>query len=248
MGTLPPDYTHCDLNHGAPTLLAGEVHCWLVPVSAAVADEETLDDEERNRAARFHFEKDRNRFCAGRVWQRRILGAYLGQTPSVVVIEKSAAGKPRLSDEPFSFNYSRSGDWGLLAVSHKGILGADIEQIRQTDDLPYVARAHFSDAERRALDDLSGEQWFNGFFACWTRKEAVVKAIGEGLLIPLDCFDVAIDPDAPARILGARAEAVVAADWSMASFRPAPGYLAAIASNIPDPKLCFYLAESSRPE
>ena len=248
MGTARLDYTHCDLNHGAPKLSAGEVHCWLVPVSGTVGDTEILDDEERDRAARFHFEKDRNRFCAGRVWQRQILGAYLGKNPSTVAIERGVAGKPKLLDRSLSFNYSRSGEWGLLAVSRLGVLGADIEQIRQTDDLPNVARGHFSGAEQAALDQLTGDQWFNGFFACWTRKEAVVKAIGEGLLMPLDCFDVAIDPDAPARILGARAEAAVAADWSMASFRPEPGYLAAIASNIPDPKLCFYLVDSSRPE
>lgn len=240
MGEFRPDFTPFGIMGSAPALAPRDIHCWLVPISGPVSEDTVLDADEHSRAARFHFAKDRNRFVAGRVWCREILGLYLGQAAGTLTFERQSGGKPIVTGEPISYNFSRSGDWGLIAISQPSIIGADIEKMRATDDLPYVARGHFSSAEQASLARLKGDHWFDGFFACWTRKEAVVKAIGEGILMPLDCFDVSLDPASPATIIDARADAAVAQGWSLIGFRPDDGYWGAIATNIPEPKLSFY--------
>ncbi len=222
---------------GAPVSLApDDIHCWLFSLESD-ADHEHLDDAERDRARRFHFDRDRRRFIAGHDSIRRILSRYLDVAPGDFEFDVEAQGRPTLKGGGVNFNYSRSEEWGLLAVSDAAILGADIETVRMSDDLIDVARRQFSPAEQAALNPLSGDAWTAGFYNCWTRKEAVVKAMGVGLLAPLDCFDVTLTPGDRPEILRAEGDGAVARDWALRAFSPLDGYCAAIATDLAAPNL-----------
>ncbi len=162
---------------------------------------------------------------------RELLAPHLGVRPADVVFCENAFGKPAIDGgSPIRFNLSTSEDMAVLALSDGGVeLGVDIEWVRplENDDL---ARRYFSRAEQVALAKLPEEDRLRGFFRCWTLKEAVVKAIGEGLSIPLDQFDVSVDGRDPPELLGARER--FEAEWkplSLAQFSPAPGFVGAVA-------------------
>lgn len=222
---------------GPPVTLApGAVHCWLISL-AREANDGLLDDKERERAARFHFERDRRRFIAGHDAIRCILARYVNTPPGALQFSIAEGGRPSLTMPAVNFNYSCSDDLGLLAISRTAILGADIEAVRVSEDLQRVARRMFSPAELDMLNGLDKEAWADGFFNCWTRKEAVVKAMGEGLSAPLQSFDVSLRPDDEAEILRATGACGVAKSWALRAFIPQHGYRAAIVTDIPAPNL-----------
>lgn len=200
---------------------------WSLDVSAdrMPALRDLLADDERDRAARFVYDVHRNRHIAGRARVREILGAETGRDPRDIVFRYGANGKPSLEGGP-EFNLSHTGDLAMLAISRDGALGVDIETMRPIED--GVARHHFSDAEYEELSRLDPGEWLDGFYRCWTRKEAVIKARGLGLSMPLDSFDVSLTPGAAARLL--RIEGDAASAWRLAHFEPAPGVLGAIAA------------------
>jgi 4'-phosphopantetheinyl transferase len=127
------------------------------------------------------------------------------------------------------FNLSHSGSYVVYAVTHAGPVGIDIEQVRDIAEADELVLQYFSAAEIEAYRALPIERRNLGFLAGWTRKEAFVKAIGEGLSHPLDTFDVSIDPDAPARINRIAGQIDHHKHWSLISLRPYPGYIGAIA-------------------
>lgn len=218
-----------------------DIHCWLFSLDDA-AGTDALSEDECMRAAKFRFEKDRSRFVAGRAARRNILAAYLGVPPQSLIFEEGPQGRPSLKEAALSFNMSRSNSWALLAVSKAPVLGVDLEEVIGRDDLVDVAADQFSSAEQVELATLCGDQWTKGFFNCWTRKEAVVKAVGQGLSMPLDCFDVSLLPGAQAVIHRAENAASPAANWSLIAFSPLNGYCAAIANNLAAPNLHFFRA------
>ena len=219
-----------------PALAPDDVHCWVFSLEMA-AGEDLLDAAERGRASRFHFDCDRRRFIAGHDRIRRILGQYRNAPPHELVFTIAKKGRPALKGGGVNFNYSRSETWGLLAVSHAESLGADIEAVCMGEGLADVARRQFSPEENSALNDLSGAAWTDGFFNCWTRKEAIVKAMGVGLTDTLDDFDVSLQPGVPPEILRADNDSAVARDWALRAFNPVDGYRAAIATDIAAPNL-----------
>ncbi len=224
------------LDDRPPELAPNDIHCWVISLNTP-ANDETLDDEERDRASRFHFDRDRRRFIAGHVAIRRVLARYQYVQPHDLDFAIEEGGRPTLADARVNFNYSRSEEWGLLAISNAKILGADIEALRMSEDLADVARQHFSQAEQSALNDLSGAAWTEGFFNCWTRKEAIVKAMGVGLAASLDAFDVSVKSEARPEILRATDDSAPAREWALWSFKPIDGYQAAIATNLAAPNL-----------
>ena len=231
-----PRQRHLSPDEAPPPLGAHDIHCWVFSLETD-AGADLLDPSERERAARFRFDRDRRRFVAGHDKIRRILGQYQGSPADALVFITGDHGRPALKDERVNFNYSRSEQWGLLAVSKAEFLGADIEAVRMRDDLPDVARVQFSAAERTALDALSGAAWTAAFFNCWTRKEAVVKAMGVGLGASLSSFDVSLRPGDRPEILRAVGESAVARDWALRAFSPLDGYQAAVATDIAAPNL-----------
>lgn len=190
-----------------------------------------LCTEEIQRADRFRFDQDRNQFTIARGLLRTMLSKYLSCAPATIRFQFSSKGKPSLA-EPDSaglqFNVAHSGDLILLAFVQGRRLGVDVEQVRSDFATDEIAERFFSPAERKALRTLQPAQRYEAFFRCWTRKEAYIKATGDGLSLPLDHFDVTLLPGEPARLLSTRPESVEAERWTMHHLNVAPGYAAAL--------------------
>jgi 4'-phosphopantetheinyl transferase len=221
-----------------PELPDGEVHVWRATLARAPQELErlaaVLDDEERSRAGRFRFPVHRDRFVAGRGIQRLLLGRYLGQPPAALRYRHAEHGKPALDgpagDGGLRFNVSNADDGLLVAVARGRELGVDLERLRPMPDGLDIARRFFSEPENEAFAAIPEEQRDLAFFTCWTRKEAFIKAVGEGLSMPLACFDVTLAPGEPARLLATRDSATAqAARWTLRELDPGPGWLAALA-------------------
>jgi 4'-phosphopantetheinyl transferase len=167
---------------------------------------EILSDDEAERAERFHFERDRNRFIAARGTLRNILSRYLSCAPSEIRFVYQSGGKPELVPAvsgmgELRFNLSHSANAALYAISRGREIGVDIELIRP--DVPWeeIATAFFAPGEIAKLKALPENSRTVGFFNCWTRKEAYVKARGEGLSVRLDKFEVSVAPSEPPTLL-----------------------------------------------
>jgi 4'-phosphopantetheinyl transferase len=154
-----------------------------------------LDGGERMRAARFRFRRDATRFVVARGWLRHLLGGYLDMPPGQVEIRYGSHGKPSLAGSnqtDLRFNVSHTHDTMLVAVARGREVGVDIERLDEKADVS-VAGHFFSKREVNALARLSARDRPEAFLRCWTRKEAFVKACGQGLSIPLDAFDVSLE-------------------------------------------------------
>jgi len=214
-----------------------EVHVWRASLDASPDAQQQLEQllsaEERARAVRFHFQKDRSHYMAGRGLLRRILARYLQTGPAELRFTLNAFGRPELSAPPgppsLRFNLSHSRGLALFAVTRHRQIGIDLEFIRPDFATEDVAGRFFSPREVAALRELPVEARTEAFFNCWTRKEAFIKARGEGLSIPLDSFDVTLAPgDAPA-LLRSQHDPQAASRWSIWALHPGPGYAAALA-------------------
>jgi 4'-phosphopantetheinyl transferase len=199
--------------------------------AAVRASASLLSATERERAARFAFVRDARRFIVGRARLRQLLGARLGERPGSVRLISGAHGKPALADAgPTSlrFTLSHCDDLAVYALSSGCEVGIDVEAVRPLPDADVIAARFFSPREQVAYCALDPHDRPLGFFHCWTRKEAFVKALGGGLSHPLDSFDVSLAPGAPAELLRHAPEPGDGRSWRLASFVPAPGFVAAV--------------------
>jgi 4'-phosphopantetheinyl transferase len=191
-----------------------------------------LSDDERRRAERFRFDRDRARFVVRRGVLRGLLGRYIGTHPSQIAFKYAERGKPQLASpldiEGLNFNLSHSQDLVLFAFARQLVIGVDVEWTRPLEDAPSIARGCFSTAEIAALNRVDLSDRTEAFYNCWTRKEAFVKATGEGLQRPLDSFDVSLIPGEPARLLACTDGDVAA--WSLHNLKPAAGFVGAVAA------------------
>jgi len=220
----------------------GEVWTWWVDLDVAgeaARDLTTvLAEDERERAARFRFETHRRRFIAGRVALRQVLGGCLGVAAKAVAFQYGDHGRPELAP-PFDgyglrFNASHSDRLGVVAMVRDQRIGVDVERIRSLRDLERIAERTFSAGENRALRRLPVGQVEAGFFHCWTRKEAVVKALGTGIYHGLDRFTVTLAPGEPARLVDAADAELAGERWTLDSLLPpAAGFAAALAVDRP---------------
>lgn len=216
---------------------AGEVHVWRValdPPEELVAElRALLSPDEVARADRFHFARHRRRFTVGRGALRRLLGGYLGRAPEGVRFAYGAREKPHLAEpppgSPLRFNLSNSSELALVAVTVGVEVGIDLEAVRPMDDALAISERFFSAAERTVLAACPEGERDQAFFRCWTRKEAYVKAVGDGIALGLDRFDVSLDPGEGARLLALEGDPARAAAWSLTHVDPAPGYVGALA-------------------
>ena len=177
----------------------------------------------------FHFAEDCARYTLTHANLRRILGAYLHCSPENIHFTANRFGKPQLSGEDASslqFSLSHSRTVAVLAVTLDEEIGVDVEDVRPIET--EVAAAHFSAAELSDLSRLHGDAWLRGFYRCWTRKEAILKAEGVGLQRRLDGFDVSLLPDAPAELLGTRMNFL--RPWKLHDVSPAPETIGALAT------------------
>ena len=237
-----------------PALGSGDVHLWLFSLDQPAWPDQAiagcLDARERDRAERFHFDEHRRRFIAGRGQLRHLIAEYLHIAAGSVRFTYGEQGKPFLEPchagqegRPFlRFNLSHSEGVALLGVTRDAEIGVDVEAVRAMLDAGDVARDNFSPAEVEAWERLPEEMRDDGFFACWSRKEAIVKAMGGGLSIPLDSFQVTLEPAEPARLLSIDAEPDAQQRWTLWGERVLPGYwgaVAAKASALKIQKLCL---------
>jgi 4'-phosphopantetheinyl transferase len=191
-----------------------------------------LGEEELRRAARFHFAADRRRFVIRRAARRRLIAKYLGVNPCELVFAAGPHGKPALEGGPadFHFNCSASGDRALIAVARAGEVGIDLE--RRQPLLPNLAQiaSRFSASEQAALQVLPKAERVNGFFDCWTRKEAFLKALGCGLSMPLDHFTVSVAPGTSAAPVEVAGDPEALRRWAIVPLDLGPDFSAAVAS------------------
>lgn len=212
-----------------PQLAAGDIHIWRIHLRAEDEQIESafLSEDEAARRNRMP-DAARIRFTCARAAMRKILGAYLGRDPRQLLFASGPHGKACFEDRALFFNASHAGDFALIAAGRHAELGVDVEKIDPARALQDIAARFFSPAEQAALARLNSEEFVRGFFRCWSRKEAVIKALGEGLACPLGLFDVSLD-QSTARLLAFRRPDVKNGEWSMAPLLVHPDYEAAVA-------------------
>jgi 4'-phosphopantetheinyl transferase len=190
-----------------------------------------LAPDEAARAARFVFERDRRKFTVARSTLRRLLARYLDQPAGAIQFEYGARGKPSVPG--VEFNLSHSGEVAVYAFTHLGAVGIDVEWCRPMPDALQIAERFFSAPERDVLRRMAPERREDGFFACWTRKEAYIKVLGDGLFTSLDRFVVTLEGEA--RLLSDDADPTAQERISTWSFVPSPGYVGAVMVVAPNP-------------
>ena len=214
-------------------LSRGQVHVWRGSLERSQAERDVLwqflSVDERARAERFHFDVHRHHYIEGRGLLRWLNGRYLSISPQDIQFSYGEYDKPALVNEPaLQFNVSHSHKGLLIGFAWDVAIGVDIEHVRRLDDMDNIARRYFSPVESAAYLSVADSEKPDTFFNCWTRKEAFIKAVGEGLSFPLDEFNVSLLPGEPARLLKVRGSKQEAASWSMRSFDPFPGYRGAL--------------------
>ena len=215
----------------------GTIHVWSIRLDPPAAQVERLGrflaTDEWARANRFRFEKHRRQYTVGRGALRVLLAAYLRIRPEEVQFVYGPRGKPFLAPSlaaaGLQFNLSNSDELALVGFVLGPEIGVDVEYLRPMEDCEQIAERFFSESERRVLRGIPFPTKQEAFFNCWTRKEAYLKAVGEGLAAPLDSFDVTLAPGDPPRMLTLEGDAERAARWSLHHLRPADHYIGAVA-------------------
>jgi 4'-phosphopantetheinyl transferase len=191
-----------------------------------------LSTAERERADRLRAERDRRRFIVARARLRQLLAQRLGTQPECIDLVYGSHGKPALACNRVRFNVSHSEDIAVYVFSRRGEVGVDVEAIRPIREADAIAARSFSRREKEAYAALKPRHKALGFFNCWTRKEAFVKALGDGLSMPLDDIEVTLSPGEPAKLLRVGDKTGARIGWRLESFCPAPAYVAALATKI----------------
>ena len=225
----------------APSTLSwptGRIDVWKVRFDepeAARSEASVLSADENARASRFHFEKDRDYFIRCRSALRCLLAGYLSVSAAEICFQYLPGGKPQLAvhqnPSALEFNVSHSGSIALIAMGSGRRIGVDIEKIRLDVDTEALAERFFSVRERAGLRALPDHLRVAGFFACWTRKEAFLKATGEGLSFPLTDFSVSTHPDLPPQVEEIRGDIEAGKKWFLTDIDVGDGYRGAMASD-----------------
>ena len=214
-----------------------DLEIWILSLSAGMPQTPTLrpllSDDEIRRADRFYRASDGSRFIVAHAALRLILSDRVRTDPKELRFETGPQGKPALVHRPdapdIRFNLSHSGDRAAIAVTRRREVGIDIERLAPERSNLAIADRFFSSTEIAALRRLPDADRVTGFFNCWTRKEAYIKARGEGLSIPLDSFDVSLTPGQPAALLASRYDPTDVERWYFQALNAPEGYAAAFA-------------------
>jgi 4'-phosphopantetheinyl transferase len=215
----------------------GEIHVWNAPLAGHCRTGELgelLQPEERARAAAFAFDLDRIRYIHSHSVLRQILSRYTDRDPSELVFEGAPHQKPRLApksgDPDLHFSLSHSNRCCLIAVRVASPVGVDVEQLRDVPDAASIARRWFSRAESDTLAPLSGAALQRAFFALWTHREAIIKALGANLEIGSRQLECALDPDGRVRVVSWRNDQAITRHWRVRSLESMGGYPGALAT------------------
>ena len=224
-----------------------EAHLWRIDLdrefSAVQSAFEILSSDERQRAEKYHFETDKKHFIVARAALREILSRYLHIEPHRISFSRNQYGKPSVSAEIsnnlIEFNFSRSREIALCVVTRGRAIGVDIEFVNEDSANLEIVERFFSPDEITALKEIPVDLKTAAFFSCWTRKEAFVKAVGQGLSYPLQNFSVSVKPEEVAPLLTVNYNRENS-DWSLIYFSPNPDYAAALAIEGAMPTLSFW--------
>lgn len=214
-----------------PVLPQGEIHVWRVPLRVNPERLKQLTDllseAELKRVARYRFPQDQSAYVAARGRLRELAGAYLGVLPAELTFEYAEFGKPYLAYPDFHFNVSHAGDWAVMAFSRSREIGVDVEGTDRSFRVEALVGRFFSRMEIPTL--LAQPDRHRAFYLAWTRKEAVIKARGDGLSLPLDQFGVTIEEGESVRLLHTDWAEEDYLRWCLRSFTVAADYPAAVA-------------------
>ncbi|MCC6176888.1 MAG: 4'-phosphopantetheinyl transferase superfamily protein [Chloroflexi bacterium] len=220
----------------------GHVDVWIVDMTQTEGREGDLawarawlSREERERAARFHFERDRRRFVVTHAARRAILGAYLGCAPAAVPFETGPHGKPALRGHrrDLQFNATDTDGLGLLAVTTGRRVGIDAERVRPFDDLYGVARLVLTQHEQQTVFAAPPNVRPTVFLHFWTWKEAVLKVLGTGLTLPATCVDVRLDSGLRPQLAALDVPGEAPETWTLCPLTVGDGYVAGLAIDGP---------------
>jgi 4'-phosphopantetheinyl transferase len=231
-------------------LSPGLIHIWVLPVAAAPSSqvqrfEEVLAKDEAERASRFRFDHLRDAYVLTRGALRYLLGKYLDGDPSGICFRYGDKGKPELCPpSTLHFNLSHSNGVAVVAVAFECAVGIDLECLRPLADMEQIAGRYFCPEEALELRALAPPLQQRAFFSCWTRKEAFIKAIGDGLACPLDSFRVSILPESDARLIHINNDSAAAEKWMLHDLPIAPGCVAALAYSGPRRSVCIFHVHS----
>jgi 4'-phosphopantetheinyl transferase len=220
----------------------GAIHVYRLPLQAPIRPLDelagSLAADEQARAGRFHFERDRQRYIVTRASLRLLLGRYLARDPAGIRLVYGTQGKPELagdqgldSDAALAFNLAHSHELAVCAFARHGRIGIDVEYLRWVKDMAKIAQRFFAWPEYEAWLALPDSDRRAGFFRIWSRKEAFIKALGEGLTHPLDQFVVSVDPAEPARFVTVGGSPAEAGRWLLHDLQPGAGYAGALAAD-----------------
>ncbi|HMF75353.1 MAG TPA: 4'-phosphopantetheinyl transferase superfamily protein [Bryobacteraceae bacterium] len=215
-------------------LTGPEVHVWSVRTEASNTVigqfEQFLAADEKHRADRYRFEHLRNSFVLARGALRILLGCYLDVSPAEISFSYGPKGKPVLAPRAsVDFNASHSGAVAVFGFTDNCEIGIDVEQIHPLDEMRNIANRFFCPEETEDLMTLTADQRQRAFFLCWTRKEAYIKAIGDGLSAPLDSFRVTLQPSQSARFIHVGHDTDAAKAWTLHDLQFGPNYAGALA-------------------
>jgi 4'-phosphopantetheinyl transferase len=223
-----------------------EVHVWAVwltaPPEVNRAYRRLLSPDETARADRFVFEHLTRSHELSHGALRLLLAHLLKCQPGDIAFRLGPRGKPMLQrDSRIHFNMAHSGSLALYAITVDCEIGVDVEELRDIPEIEQVASRYFSKPEAAQLLSIGPKPAVReAFFRCWTRKEAYIKAIGDGLYLPLDQFQVTLQPDAPARFIHIGNDPAAAAEWTLQHLDPAPNYLGALAYHAAPRKIVMH--------
>ena len=220
----------------------GQCHVWVASLTADATELrrllKTLSPPEHERGERFRFEKDRKAFIQCHGILRSLIGRYLEAKPDELCFSTCGHGKPCLTGPPnqldLRFNLSHSNGMALYAFTRSHEVGVDVEYLRRLTDWRPVVEMTFSTREKAELAALSPEDRLLGFFNGWTRKEAVLKATGEGIASGMKQIEVSSTPGMSCRVLALRGEAARCSEWSLRHLDPAPDFVGAVAVKRPN--------------
>jgi 4'-phosphopantetheinyl transferase len=211
-----------------------EVHIWRADLDLVESSLSTflqlLSPDEKNRAQKFRFVGDRHNFIAARGILRSLIGKYLKINSAEISFLYNEFGKPRIANSnPLHFNISHSQNMAVFAFTKRFNIGIDVEFVNPDVEVKEIAANFFSTNEVMNLFALPEKQQTLGFFNCWTRKEAFIKAVGEGLSFPLDTFEVSLEPDKPAKLLVTDWHPKAVSQWSIYSMSPGANFVGSLA-------------------
>jgi 4'-phosphopantetheinyl transferase len=222
----------------------GEIHLWLIDLDESAGCTESfrpyLSDDERERADRLRIRKMQDHFIVARGFLRKILGESLAISPEHLQFGYGPHGKPELLNTglpDINFNLSHSSSLALLAINRTFPIGVDIETARPGRPFMRLAERFFSEREIGELHSLEEALVLEGFYSCWTRKEAYLKAIGTGLATPLNAFDVSLKPGDQPALIGQRLDPAETGQWQILEVQVPEGYRAAVATRWLSPRL-----------